>query len=101
VGVASFKLTVQLCLCPGLQVWNWIMEPMLFATIGTSIVFSELPGNTIPLSLLVVCTGRVTWGKHTCVHLAAQTDRRLVHTCMAAQGRLLLFRPADATSRLC
>lgn len=39
------------------KVWNWIMEPMLFATIGTSIVFSELPGNTIPLSLLVVCTG--------------------------------------------
>lgn len=40
-----------------LQVWNWIMEPMLFATIGTSIVFSTLPSETIPKSLLVVCTG--------------------------------------------
>eukprot|EP00775_Hariotina_reticulata_P012218 gene12218-12356_t len=38
-------------------VWNWVMEPMLFATIGTSIVFSRLPGDTIPKSLLVVCTG--------------------------------------------
>lgn len=33
------------------------MEPLLFATIGTSIVFSELPSGTIPKSLLVVCTG--------------------------------------------
>lgn len=39
------------------QVWNWVMEPMLFATIGTSIVFSTLPSSTIPRSLLVVCTG--------------------------------------------
>jgi hypothetical protein len=40
-----------------LQVWNWVMEPMLFATIGTSIVFAELPQGTIPKSVLVVCTG--------------------------------------------
>lgn len=40
-----------------LQVWNWIMEPMLFATIGSSIVFSKLPSNTIPKAVLVVCTG--------------------------------------------
>lgn len=40
-----------------LQVWNWVMEPLLFATIGTSIVFKELPAETIPKSLLVVCTG--------------------------------------------
>jgi hypothetical protein len=33
------------------------MEPMLFATIGTSIVFAELPQGTIPKSVLVVCTG--------------------------------------------
>jgi hypothetical protein len=38
-------------------VWNWIMEPLLFATIGTSIVFKTLPSETIPKSLLVVCTG--------------------------------------------
>jgi hypothetical protein len=40
-----------------MQVWNWVMEPMLFATIGTSIVFAELPQGTIPKSVLVVCTG--------------------------------------------
>jgi hypothetical protein len=34
------------------------MEPILFATIGTSIVFSKLAPGTIPLSLLVVCTGQ-------------------------------------------
>jgi hypothetical protein len=34
------------------------MEPILFATIGTSIVFSELAANTIPQALLVVCTGK-------------------------------------------
>jgi hypothetical protein len=40
------------------------MEPILFATIGTSIVFSELPASTIPLSLLVVCTGKLA-GVHS------------------------------------
>lgn len=45
------------CVDGCLQVWNWVMEPVLFATIGTSIVFSRLPSSTIPLSLLVVCTG--------------------------------------------
>lgn len=34
---------------------------MLFATIGTSIVFAELPASTIPKSVLVVCTGMVQW----------------------------------------
>eukprot|EP00878_Enallax_costatus_P024159 GHUV01025756.1.p1 GENE.GHUV01025756.1~~GHUV01025756.1.p1 ORF type:complete len:597 (+),score=94.95 GHUV01025756.1:384-2174(+) len=38
-------------------IWNWIMEPMLFATIGTSIVFAKLPPETIPKAVLVVCTG--------------------------------------------
>eukprot|EP00879_Flechtneria_rotunda_P028933 GHRR01031174.1.p1 GENE.GHRR01031174.1~~GHRR01031174.1.p1 ORF type:complete len:613 (+),score=115.99 GHRR01031174.1:727-2565(+) len=38
-------------------VWSWVMEPMLFATIGTSIVFSKLPPGTIPKAVLVVCTG--------------------------------------------
>lgn len=45
-----------------MQVWNWIMEPILFATIGTSIVFSKLAPGTIPLSLLVVCTGQCAEG---------------------------------------
>jgi hypothetical protein len=43
--------------CTISQVWNWLMEPMLFATIGTSIVFKNLPPQTVPKSLLVVCTG--------------------------------------------
>lgn len=39
------------------KVWNWVMEPMLFATIGTSIVFANLSSSTIPLAVLIVCTG--------------------------------------------
>lgn len=55
-------------MCLLTQVWNWVMEPMLFATIGTSIVFAELPQGTIPKSLLVVCTGmQASWALLCCV----------------------------------
>ena len=39
------------------KVWNWVMEPVLFGTIGTSIVFAKLNGSTIPKSVCVVLTG--------------------------------------------
>lgn len=38
-------------------VWVWMMEPMLFVTIGASMNFSELATGTIPKSLLIICTG--------------------------------------------
>jgi hypothetical protein len=49
-----------------LQVWNWVMEPMLFATIGISIVFAKLPQGTIPKSVLVVCTGALAAAAYRC-----------------------------------
>jgi len=33
------------------------MEPLLFGTIGTSIVFSRLQQTTIPKAVLIVLTG--------------------------------------------
>jgi hypothetical protein len=57
-----------------LQVWNWIMEPLLFATIGTSIVFSTLPSETIPKSLLVVCTGQCRVFSWAAVYLSRLLD---------------------------
>ncbi|KDD76338.1 hypothetical protein H632_c262p0 [Helicosporidium sp. ATCC 50920] len=38
-------------------IWNWLMEPMLFVTIGSSIVFANLAPGTIPKSILIICTG--------------------------------------------
>lgn len=62
LGVAEIPHMTSAMLLPRIlpnipQVWNWLMEPILFATIGTSIVFDKLPASTIPKSLLVVCTG--------------------------------------------
>lgn len=40
-------------------IWTWVMEPMLFVTIGSSIDFSTIGGGTIPRSILIVCTGEL------------------------------------------
>jgi hypothetical protein len=40
------------------KLWNWVFEPMLFATIGTSIVFSTLGGATVGKAVLIVTTGK-------------------------------------------
>ncbi|KAL6784451.1 hypothetical protein ACKKBF_B01840 [Auxenochlorella protothecoides x Auxenochlorella symbiontica] len=38
-------------------IWSWVMEPMLFVTIGASINFQTLSSGTIPKSLVIICTG--------------------------------------------
>lgn len=38
--------------------WNWVWEPMLFVTIGSSIDFSTLDRGIIPKSLIIICTGK-------------------------------------------
>lgn len=38
-------------------IWMWVMEPMLFVTIGASINFSTLSTGTIPKALLIIGTG--------------------------------------------
>ncbi|WIA18744.1 hypothetical protein OEZ85_003434 [Tetradesmus obliquus] len=87
-------------------VWNWVMEPMLFATIGTSIVFAELPQGTIPKSLLVVCTGlvlrtiityfimgrrRYTW-KEQLFYAVAWTPKATVQASLSAVPLSLINR---------
>ena len=37
--------------------WQWIWEPMLFVTIGSSIHFKTLDSGTIPRSVAIICTG--------------------------------------------
>ncbi|KAI8468895.1 MAG: Sodium/hydrogen exchanger family-domain-containing protein [Monoraphidium minutum] len=41
------------------KVWNWVMEPLLFGTIGASIQYVNLSQSTIPKALLIVCSGVV------------------------------------------
>ena len=38
-------------------IWIWIMEPMLFVTIGSSIKFDTLDTGTIPRSLVIIVSG--------------------------------------------
>lgn len=38
-------------------VWRWIMEPILFVTVGSTLDFDKLSTGTIPKSVLIVCTG--------------------------------------------
>lgn len=42
-------------------VWLWIMEPMLFVTIGSSIYFKTLASGTIPKALIIICSGELGW----------------------------------------
>ncbi|KAI8466952.1 MAG: Sodium/hydrogen exchanger family-domain-containing protein [Monoraphidium minutum] len=39
------------------MVWNWVMEPLLFGTIGASIVFADLVPSTIPKSVAIILAG--------------------------------------------
>lgn len=39
------------------KIWVWIMEPMLFVTIGASINFKTLDGGTIPKALIIIFSG--------------------------------------------
>eukprot|EP00882_Tetradesmus_deserticola_P034074 GHRQ01038981.1.p1 GENE.GHRQ01038981.1~~GHRQ01038981.1.p1 ORF type:complete len:499 (+),score=175.50 GHRQ01038981.1:208-1704(+) len=87
-------------------VWNWVMEPILFATIGTSIVFAELPQGTIAKSVLVVCTGlvlrtiitffimghkRYTW-KEQLFYAVAWTPKATVQASLSAVPLSLINR---------
>jgi NhaP-type Na+/H+ or K+/H+ antiporter len=38
-------------------VWRWVMEPMLFVTVGSTLDFETLSGGTIPKALIIVFTG--------------------------------------------
>ena len=38
-------------------IWTWIMEPMLFVTIGATLDFNTLDTGTIPRSVVIVCCG--------------------------------------------
>jgi Kef-type K+ transport system membrane component KefB len=40
-------------------VWIWVMEPMLFSTIGAAVNFSALASGTILRSIIIVCTGAI------------------------------------------
>jgi NhaP-type Na+/H+ or K+/H+ antiporter len=40
-------------------VWRWVMEPMLFVTVGSTLDFNTLSTGTIPKALIIVCTGVV------------------------------------------
>jgi len=40
-------------------IWRWIMEPILFVTVGSTLDFSTISSGTIPKSLIIVCTGVV------------------------------------------
>ena len=39
------------------KVWNWVMEPLLFGTIGVSINFAKLSPGIIPTSLIIIISG--------------------------------------------
>lgn len=40
-------------------IWRWVMEPILFVTVGSTLDFSSLSSGTIPKSVLIVLTGGV------------------------------------------
>jgi hypothetical protein len=39
------------------HVWRWVMEPMLFVTVGSTLDFATISGGTIPKALIIVFTG--------------------------------------------
>jgi NhaP-type Na+/H+ or K+/H+ antiporter len=40
-------------------VWRWIMEPLLFVTVGSTLDFSTLTTGTIPKALIIIFTGLI------------------------------------------
>lgn len=38
-------------------VWAWIMEPILFVTVGATLNFDVLSANTIPKSVIIIVSG--------------------------------------------
>ena len=38
-------------------IWRWIMEPILFATVGAILDFNDLDSGTIPKAIAIVCSG--------------------------------------------
>jgi len=40
-------------------IWRWVMEPLLFVTVGSTLDFSTLETGTIPKALIIICTGLV------------------------------------------
>ena len=38
-------------------VWRWVMEPILFVTVGSTLDFAKLSGGTIPKAVCIVLTG--------------------------------------------
>jgi len=38
-------------------IWRWIMEPILFVTVGSTLDFSKITKGTIPKSVAIVCAG--------------------------------------------
>ena len=38
-------------------IWRWIMEPILFATVGAILDFNDLESGTIPKAIAIVCCG--------------------------------------------
>jgi NhaP-type Na+/H+ or K+/H+ antiporter len=38
-------------------IWRWIMEPILFATVGAILDFNDLDSGTIPKAIAIICCG--------------------------------------------
>jgi solute carrier family 9B (sodium/hydrogen exchanger), member 1/2 len=38
-------------------IWRWVMEPILFVTVGSTLNFDALSGGTIPRAVVIVCAG--------------------------------------------
>lgn len=38
-------------------VWRWVMEPMLFSTVGALLNFNQIAGGTVPKAIGIVCLG--------------------------------------------
>lgn len=38
-------------------IWRWVMEPILFVTVGSALDFSEIESRTIPKSIIIICSG--------------------------------------------
>lgn len=76
-------------------IWSWVMEPMLFVTIGSSIYFKTLPSGTVPKSLVIICTGeaaatRAGWAGP---HAGARASRTCCGTaCGVGQASRLAAR---------
>eukprot|EP00889_Picochlorum_renovo_P005307 jgi/Picre1/32337/NNA_007683.t1 len=40
-------------------IWRWVMEPMLFSTVGALLNFNQIAGGTVPKAIAIVCLGVV------------------------------------------